>query len=111
MADHPRGHEVAVLGGGVLGCAIAYTLARRKLAPIVVDRAGPGGEFPPVELSVWDHTEPAETGRLGLESAGHFPHLDEPERFTALVEDWIATTEPARPDEERLRAAMRLGAA
>ncbi|HYM70559.1 MAG TPA: FAD-dependent oxidoreductase [bacterium] len=77
MADHPRGHEVAVLGGGVLGCAIAYTLARRKLAPIVVDRAGPGGEFPPVDLSVWDHTEPAETGRLGLESAGHFPHLQD----------------------------------
>jgi pimeloyl-ACP methyl ester carboxylesterase len=46
-----------------------------------------------------------------FESAGHFPHLDEPERFTALVEDWIATTEPARPDEERLRTAIRLGAA
>jgi len=67
-----------VLGGGALGCAIAYMLARRKLAPLVVDYAGPGREFPaPVAVSVWDHAEPAETGAFGLESAGHFPHLQD----------------------------------
>lgn len=78
MADRPRGHEVAVLGGGVLGCAIAHVLARRKLAPLVLDHAGPGREFPaPVAVTVWDHAEPADTGRFGLESAGHFPHLQD----------------------------------
>ncbi|HUA48893.1 MAG TPA: alpha/beta fold hydrolase [Solirubrobacteraceae bacterium] len=45
------------------------------------------------------------------ESAGHFPHLDEPGRFTATLEDWIASTEPAQPDDERFRAAIRRNAA
>lgn len=42
-----------------------------------------------------------------FESAGHFPFLDEPVRFTTTVEDWIDSTEPARPDDTRLRAAIR----
>jgi len=46
--------------------------------------------------------------RLELfERAGHFPHLDEPKRFVATLEDWIATTEPSRGDEARFRAAIR----
>jgi pimeloyl-ACP methyl ester carboxylesterase len=39
--------------------------------------------------------------------AGHFPMLDEPERFAALVADWVATTTPAEYDHERLGAVMR----
>ncbi|MGO8772619.1 alpha/beta fold hydrolase [Mycobacterium sp.] len=27
-----------------------------------------------------------------FEGAGHFPHLDEPDRFADLVRDFIATT-------------------
>jgi pimeloyl-ACP methyl ester carboxylesterase len=46
-----------------------------------------------------------------FESAGHFPHLDEPARFIDTLEDWIATTEPAQPDDARLRAAIRRNAA
>lgn len=46
-----------------------------------------------------------------FERAGHFPHLDEPTRFTDLIEEWIASTEPARPDDERLRVAIRRSAA
>ncbi len=42
-----------------------------------------------------------------FEAAGHFPHLDEPERFVATFEDWIATTEPGQPDDARFRAAVR----
>jgi pimeloyl-ACP methyl ester carboxylesterase len=41
-----------------------------------------------------------------FEHAGHFPHLDEPERFVATLEEWIDTTEPGEPDEGRFRAAM-----
>jgi pimeloyl-ACP methyl ester carboxylesterase len=76
-------------------------------------------------LVVWgarDRIIPAEHGRRAhelvpgsrfvlFESAGHFPFLDEPERFTALLEEWIATTEPADGDAERFGAAIRASAA
>ena len=52
--------------------------------------------------------ELAPGSRLQLfERAGHFPHLDEPERFVRTVEDWIATTEPSRPQDGRFRAAVK----
>jgi pimeloyl-ACP methyl ester carboxylesterase len=46
-----------------------------------------------------------------FEAAGHFPHLDEPERFVAALEEWIATTEPGQADDARFRAAVRRHAA
>ena len=46
-----------------------------------------------------------------FEAAGHFPHLDEPDRFVAALEDWIATTLPSQPDDARFRAAVRRHAA
>jgi pimeloyl-ACP methyl ester carboxylesterase len=46
-----------------------------------------------------------------FESAGHFPHLDEPARFVDTLEHWIASTEPAKPDDARFRAAIRRKAA
>ena len=42
-----------------------------------------------------------------FERAGHFPFLDEPERFTATLENWMATTEPSQRDEARFSAAIR----
>ncbi|MEA2148210.1 MAG: hypothetical protein QOD69_40 [Solirubrobacteraceae bacterium] len=42
--------------------------------------------------------------RLELfEGAGHFPHHDDPVRFATVITDFVATTEPAVPDEDRLR--------
>ena len=35
--------------------------------------------------------------RVELFEAGHFPHLDDPERFAGLLRDFIATTGPG-PD-------------
>jgi pimeloyl-ACP methyl ester carboxylesterase len=72
-------------------------------------------------LIVWgarDRIIPVEHGRRAhelvpgsrfelFERAGHFPHLDEPERFIATLEDWIATTEPRRPDDAHLQATIR----
>jgi pimeloyl-ACP methyl ester carboxylesterase len=46
-----------------------------------------------------------------FEAAGHFPHLDEPERFVATLEEWIATTKPSEPDDARFRAAVQRRAA
>jgi pimeloyl-ACP methyl ester carboxylesterase len=42
-----------------------------------------------------------------FQRSGHFPHLDEPARFAATLEDWIDTTEPAEPTEEQFREVMR----
>jgi pimeloyl-ACP methyl ester carboxylesterase len=120
-----RGH--ASLGDAESRTAFVHTLrasvdvtGQRVQA---VDRLYLAQELP--MLIVWgarDRIIPPEHGRRAhqlvpssrfvlFESAGHFPHLDEPARFTALLEDWIATTEPARPDEGRLRAAIRRNAA
>jgi pimeloyl-ACP methyl ester carboxylesterase len=71
-------------------------------------------------LIVWgarDRIIPVEHGRRAhelvpgsrfevFERAGHFPHLDEPERFIGTLEDWIATTEPRRPDDAHFQAAI-----
>jgi pimeloyl-ACP methyl ester carboxylesterase len=45
-----------------------------------------------------------------FDQAGHFVYLDEPTRFVSALQDWISTTEPAEPDEDRLRAVLRTGA-
>jgi pimeloyl-ACP methyl ester carboxylesterase len=45
-----------------------------------------------------------------FEHAGHFVHLDEPARFVATLGQWIESTEPAEPDEQRLREVLREGA-
>jgi pimeloyl-ACP methyl ester carboxylesterase len=34
---------------------------------------------------------------------GHFPHRDDPAGFTAALTDFIDTTQPSEPDEDRLR--------
>jgi pimeloyl-ACP methyl ester carboxylesterase len=46
-----------------------------------------------------------------FEAAGHFPHLDEPDRFMSTLEDWMATTQPRESDDARFRAAVRRHAA
>ena len=35
--------------------------------------------------------------------AGHFPHHDDPVRFATAIEEFAASTDPAVPDEDRLR--------
>jgi pimeloyl-ACP methyl ester carboxylesterase len=38
-----------------------------------------------------------------FERAGHFPHHDDPWRFSELLRDFVATTQPAVADDGRLR--------
>jgi pimeloyl-ACP methyl ester carboxylesterase len=45
-----------------------------------------------------------------FERSGHFPHLDEPERFAGTLVDWIGTTEPGNTDLEAFRSAIRQAA-
>jgi pimeloyl-ACP methyl ester carboxylesterase len=42
-----------------------------------------------------------------FERAGHFLYLEESDRFVALLENWIATTDPGVADEEQFRALLR----
>src|SRR5215208_4173551 len=42
--------------------------------------------------------------------AGHFPHMEEPERFAAVLEGFLAETEPGRLDAATLREQIREGA-
>jgi pimeloyl-ACP methyl ester carboxylesterase len=42
-----------------------------------------------------------------FEDAGHLPQLDEPRRFVAVVEDFVATTEPPTHSHERWIELMR----
>jgi pimeloyl-ACP methyl ester carboxylesterase len=41
-----------------------------------------------------------------FEGAGHFPFNDDPERFVALVNDFMSTTEPAAFDDDLVRRLM-----
>jgi len=45
-----------------------------------------------------------------FEGSGHYPQLDDPERFSDLLSDFIATTEPARHDVASLRERLLAGA-
>jgi pimeloyl-ACP methyl ester carboxylesterase len=41
--------------------------------------------------------------------AGHYPHLDDPERFAKVLLDFIRTTQPQPVDAARLRSRLRAG--
>jgi pimeloyl-ACP methyl ester carboxylesterase len=44
-----------------------------------------------------------------FEKSGHMPHGDQPDRFVAIVERFIDSTEPFTYDPELLRAALQTG--
>ena len=48
-------------------------------------------------------------GSRSSPGAGHFPHHHDPDRFVALLDDFIDTTEPADHDPGRLRELLRQG--
>jgi pimeloyl-ACP methyl ester carboxylesterase len=41
--------------------------------------------------------------------AGHFPFNDDPEHFVEVLTDFIASTRPAEPSQERIEALLRRG--
>jgi len=50
------------------------------------------------------------TSRLEIfPGVGHFPHLDDPERFAAILLDFIRTTAPKPFDPDQLRSRLRAG--
>jgi pimeloyl-ACP methyl ester carboxylesterase len=75
-------------------------------------------------LIVWGERDPVIPYRHGLRAsesmpgsrlvsfpnAGHFPHRDNPRRFTRALLDFMAETEPSVIPEERMREMLREGA-
>jgi pimeloyl-ACP methyl ester carboxylesterase len=63
----------------------------------------------PVEHGLSAH-ELVPSSRLELfEGAGHFPHLDEPQRFLDVLLDFIESTEPADVEPEEWREKLKSG--
>ena len=59
-----------------------------------------------------EHTRAAHTlipgSRLEVfDRAGHFPHVDDPHRFTALVHEFVDSTTPAHAGQESLRRQLQ----
>jgi pimeloyl-ACP methyl ester carboxylesterase len=46
-----------------------------------------------------------------FERSGHFPHVDEPTRFIALLEEFVDSTEAAAVEPEEWRELLRIGRA
>ena len=44
-----------------------------------------------------------------FDGVGHFPHLDEPQRFLDVLLDFIESTEPADVDPEDWREMLKSG--
>ncbi|MGD9961283.1 alpha/beta fold hydrolase [Nocardioides sp.] len=61
------------------------------------------------------HLDNAATLAPGLRTemvadSGHFPHKDHPEQFVAMIDDFMATTDPAVYSRVRFRAMLKAGA-
>jgi len=61
-----------------------------------------------------DHARRAHAAMPGsrlevVAGAGHFPHHADPDRFVALLAEFVAATAPARYDRDRWRARLRAG--
>jgi sarcosine oxidase, subunit beta len=71
-----RGYEVAVLGAGCAGAAVAYALARRRIVPVVVDTAIADSPVPasPVVSVMSGNTADA---RLAIRAAERLPDLQD----------------------------------
>jgi len=86
------------------------------------DRLYLAAEMP--TLIVWGERDPIIPFRHGLRAselvpgsrfvsfpdAGHFPYRDDPQRFVRELTDFIESTEPSDPRDERLRELLREGA-
>ena len=77
--------------------------------PSLEDLDGVATVDAPVEHGLEAH-ELVPSSRLELfEQAGHFPHLDEPQRFLDVLLDFIESTDPADVDPGEWRQMLKTG--
>ena len=68
--------------------------------------------FEEVTIEPQEFHERVPSSRLEIfEQAGHFPHVDEPQHFIEVLEDFIDSTEPADVAPERWRELLQKGEA
>lgn len=70
-----------------------------------------GGRDPmiPVEHARATHALLPDSRLVVFESVGHFPHRSDPERFAAVLREFLTTTEPAVHDPAARRALLASG--
>jgi glycine oxidase len=77
MAKHLDVADVAIVGGGVMGCAIALRLAQRGVAVTVIERGIPGAEASSAAGGIlapqWEAEGPGPMLDLGLASRALYP--------------------------------------
>jgi pimeloyl-ACP methyl ester carboxylesterase len=94
----PRGQRVNASDRLYLAENIPFLLVWGERDPII-----------PVEHGVAAH-ELVRSSRLEVfEEAGHFPHMDDPQRFLDVLLDFIDTTEPATTDPESWKDMLKAG--
>jgi glycine oxidase len=75
--ESPRPVDVAVIGGGVMGCAVALRLAQNGAAVTVVERGIPGAEASSAAAGIlgpqWESEGPGPLLELGLKSRALYP--------------------------------------
>src|SRR5215212_8404970 len=94
----PMGQRVNATDRLYLAEHIPFLLVWGKRDPII-----------PVQHGLSAH-ELVPSSRFELfEEAGHFPHLDEPQRFLDVLLDFIDSTEPAEVEPDEWRAMLKTG--
>ncbi|WP_236604011.1 glycine oxidase ThiO [Sandaracinus amylolyticus] len=106
--------DVVVIGGGVMGCAIALRLATRGLRPVVLERSVPGAEASSVAAGILapriEHGEPGVATRCGVRSRELHERLAEELRERAGVDVGFRRCGAmivATDDEDRLESRAR----
>src|SRR5882672_10333930 len=71
--------DVAIIGGGVMGCAVALRLAQRGIAATVIERGIPGAEASSAAAGIlgpqMESEQPGPLLELGLRSRALYPAL------------------------------------
>jgi pimeloyl-ACP methyl ester carboxylesterase len=63
----------------------------------------------PLRHGVAAHQQIPGSQLVTFPTAGHFPYLDDPDRFVRVLRDFIESTDPATMDETRWRELLRRG--
>jgi len=101
-------HAVIEPGGQAVSATDRLYLAAAMPTLIVWGDADP---IIPVSHAITAH-EAMPGSRLEIfEGTGHFPHAEEPERFTRVLLDFLATTEPAADPQLAPELVRRAGRA
>ncbi len=73
-----KAEQVVIVGGGVIGCSVAYYLARHGATPLVLESGRLGALASDAAAGVlFVRTEDQQMRRLAMESFGMFPELTE----------------------------------